>query len=412
MVRRTVCVFVLASVVVTGMAAAQDADPDVRLRFPPPSLRVGDVFRLDFRVRLQWELREFDPPSIFAGDEFELRRSRVGIEGHLFQDLEYEVDAELQDDEQPWRDAFVNYRRFRAAEIQAGRFKIPFGREQTTSIFNIDFAQRALASTELTSGREVGGMLHGRFGGDVLLYETGVFKHDGDYVAREGVQAGTTWVGRVVVGPWANGRSVLRRAELGVAATIGELPEGLNGLRGRTLSGYEFWAPVYVKGRRVRLGVEGGWTPGPVSVQGEYIRVSDERNGQGLGDVDLPDAVAHGWYLGGSWALTGERKAGGIEPRRPFLQGGAGAVEVAGRFETLRFGSAGTDGEPPFSNPRAANLLPNRDRILTIGVNWYLNRFGRITVNGMREWIQDPERSPELGLTRFSSYVVRLQFVL
>ena len=60
----------------------------------------------------------------------------------------------------------------------------------------------------------------------------------------------------------------------------------------------------------------------------------------------------------------------------------------------MRFGSAGTGGEPPFTNPRAANILPNRDRALTLGGNWYLNRFGRIAFNAVRETIQDPLRSP------------------
>lgn len=112
-----------------------------------------------------------------------------------------------------------------------------------------------------------------------------------------------------------------------------------------------------MKGRRLRLGVDGRWTPGPVSVQAEYIRVSDERSGQRLGDVDLPSAIAQGWYVSGTWAITGDNKsAGSIDPSRPFPTKGIGAVELAGRFEELRFGSAGTGDEPPFTNPRAANI--------------------------------------------------------
>jgi phosphate-selective porin len=89
-----------------------------------------------------------------------------------------------------------------------------------------------------------------------------------------------------------------------------------------------------------------------------------------------------------------------------------GAVELAARLEELRFGSVRTGGEPPSSSPRATNILANRDRILTLGVNWYLNRFGRVTVNGTREDLQDPRRTPILGRTRFWGAVLRLQFVL
>jgi phosphate-selective porin OprO/OprP len=148
-------------------------------------------------------------------------------------------------------------------------------------------------------------------------------------------------------------------------------------------------------------------------VQAEYIRVSDERNGQGLGDVDLPDAIAQGWYLTGAWVLTGENKSGGsVNPSRPFPTEGMGAVELAARIEELEFSSDGTGGEPPFANPRAANILPNRDRILTVGVNWYLNPFVRITANGTREDLLDPARTPIAGRTRFWGAVLRLQFVM
>ena len=95
-----------------------------------------------------------------------------------------------------------------------------------------------------------------------------------------------------------------------------------------------------------------------------------------------------------------------------FALDGAGAFEVAARIEEMRFGSAGTGGEPPFTNPRAANILPNRDRALTLGGNWYLNRFGRIAFNAVRESIQDPLRSPLPDRTTFWSGILRLQFVM
>lgn len=414
MFRRALWMCVLAALPCT--AAAQQPEPEpqprVRVRWPAPSLRIGDVFRIDLRVRLHGDFRDYSPDLPLEGDTFLFRRARVALEGYLFRDVEYEFDAELRDRDRPWRDVLVNYRRFRAAEVRAGRFKIPFSREQLTGVFGINFVERSLIAAQLAPARDRGVAVHGRLAGDVLRYETGLFRHDGDNSRFAGEGADRTWAGRVVVAPLAGGRRRWRSAEFGAAATIGDVPEGLNGLRGRTLSGYTFADPVYVNGRRVRLGVEAGWEPGPASVEAEYIRVRDQRNGQGLGDVDLPDAVAQGWYLSGTWALTGERKAGGIEPRRGLFRGGAGAIELAARIEELRFGSAGTAGEPPFSNPRAANLLQNRDRILTLGVNWYLNRFGRVTVNATREQIQDPARSPVLDRTTFWGAVCRLQFVL
>ncbi|MCA1560354.1 MAG: OprO/OprP family phosphate-selective porin [Acidobacteria bacterium] len=388
--------------------------PPVRFLFrKPPSLRIGDEFRMDFRVRLQSDIRDFRPDLPIDGDTFVFRRARVGIQGRVYDDLEYEVDAELRDTDAPWRNVFLNYRRFRVAEVQGGRFKMPFGRDQLSGMFNINFLERSLIGSYLAPGRDEGAMVHGQFADGIVAYETGVFRSDGDNShLEESPGAGRTWAGRVVVAPLARKRRRWRSLEVGAAATSGTLPEGLNSLTGRTLSGYRFVEPVYVRGRRVRLGLEGGWAPGPFSVQAEYTRVNDQRNGQGLGDVDLTDAVSQGWYLSGTWALTGERKAGGIEPRRPLFQGGIGAVELGARIEAMRFGSGVEGDEPPFANPRAANLLENRDRILTLGVNWYLNLFGRVSFNATREDIKDPARSPVLDRTRFWGAALRLQFVL
>jgi phosphate-selective porin OprO/OprP len=405
--RRLVSMLVLA--LLPGAAAAQQ-QPDVRVDFPPPSIRIGE-FRAELLVRLHVDARDFDPE--LDENEVEFRRARVALAGRLYDDLEYEFDADLRDRERPWRDVFLNYRRFRAAEIQVGRFKMPFGLDQNTGIFNLNFMERSLIGSQLSPARDRGVMVHGRLARDTVAYQTGIFRRDGDSTRFAGPSVDATWAGRVELTPWENSRGGLRSAQIGVNATSGTLFEGLYGLRGETLSGTDFADPYYVRGRRLRLGVDWRWTPGPISVQAEYIRVSDERNGQGLGDVDLPDAIAQGWYLQGTWAITGEDKGNGtIDPAKPFLTDGIGAVELAARFEELRFGSAGTGGEPPFANPRAANILPNRDRILTLGVNWYLNQFGRVMVNGTRETLQDPLRTPIPGQTRFWGVGLRLQFVL
>ena len=253
-------------------------------------------------------------------------------------------------------------------------------------------------------------MVHGRVAGDRLRYQGGWFLHDGDnslFVEDleqneflEEPPVDNTIAGRVELTPWEPTRGLLRRLQFGANFTRGVVDDGLFGMRGRTVREFTFFEPMYVSGERIRLGVDALWTPGPFSVSAEYNRLTDQRNGQGVGDVDLPDVIAQGWYLAGTWALTGERKAGGIEPRHPLFQGGAGAVEVVARFDELRFSSDGTAGEPPFTNPRAANILPNRDRVITLGSNWYLNRYGRVLFNAVRETIQDPLRSPLSDRTR------------
>lgn len=63
------------------------------------------------------------------------------------------------------------------------------------------------------------------------------------------------------------------------------------------------------------------------------MRVTDERRGQSVDDTDLSPAVAAGWYVSGTWAVTGEAKAKGLDaPPRPFFRGGPGVIEVAARW--------------------------------------------------------------------------------
>jgi phosphate-selective porin len=189
-----------------------------------------------------------------------------------------------------------------------------------------------------------------------------------------------------------------------------QLPEGFPALRGRTQLDASFYRPdFWVKGHRRRIGVEARWRPGPFSFKGEYIRLTDERLGQSVEDTDLSALLATGWYISGTWAVTGENKADGLDsPRRPLFRGGFGALEVAARVERLSFGSVATDGVPSTS-PRADVVLGNADRADTIGVNWYANRWIKIQFNLIRERIAD---QPGPCQPDFWSRVVRFQFSL
>ena len=110
--------------------------------------------------------------------------------------------------------------------------------------------------------------------------------------------------------------------------------------------------------------------------------------------------------------MTGDAKTRPVKPDADFLRGGIGAVEVAGRFERLWYDSFSGSQLPALRNPRAENILPSGDRVLTLGVNWTLNRFVKLQVNVIRERVEDVERSPVPNDAAFWSRVVRLQFVL
>jgi phosphate-selective porin OprO/OprP len=142
--------------------------------------------------------------------------------------------------------------------------------------------------------------------------------------------------------------------------------------------------------------------------------LTEERVGQSVEDSDLPPLRAHGWYVSGTWALTGDRKADGLDAtEHPIFQGGVGAVELAVRVERLTFDSAtSTSTSEPSTSPRADVILGNSNRAVTIGANWYLNRWIKVQFNLIRETLTDPEQGPLPDRSSFWSRAVKLQFTL
>jgi phosphate-selective porin OprO/OprP len=370
-------------------AGAVPAVGQIRMTFEKrPSLQIGDVFTADIRFKSQVDFRDFaDEPGTVSKPLVDLHRTRIGLEGTLFKAVQYQIEGELSDASQPWRDVYVQTRAFLGLQVRGGQFKIPFSLDQLTSSMDLDFNYRSLAATFLAPGRDVGVVAFGRAMKDVVRYQTGVFKHGGDNVReseRTDAQADRTYAGRVVVRPWNASRTLFRTLSAGVAFTTGRLPAGPNGVRGKTVPGDAFFQHLFVNGNRQRIGGEFQWRPGPVGLQGEFIQTRDQRFGQGIDNQDLPNAYARGWYTSGTWLLTGERKRDSVEPRRPFWRGGIGAFEIAGRLERLSAWSPGVN-DGSFSSPRSPWVMPRADNVWTGGVNWYWNDYVKLQANIIRE---------------------------
>jgi phosphate-selective porin OprO/OprP len=418
--------YIVAVLLVAGSPAAAQNAPDAPKKAgltwrDQPSVSAGP-FRLDVHAKVQSDFRRADQDLDDAGGLYETNLKRVGVEARFTNRLTFEVERELRK-QNPWRNVFVNVEFANALELRAGKFKMPFAYEELTGIVNLDFAYRTLLTQTISPARDVGVMAHGRFFRRVLNYQVGVFRHDGENARSKeplfllpGEQAPKSQrsvAARVVVEPFRHtpGPRDLRRLFVGAAVTSSETPEGLNSLRGRSLFGTEFAERMYVLGTRRRIGTEVIWLPGPFSVKSEYMRANEQRKRQGILDDDISDFVSSGWYLSGTWSITGEQKEGNIEPKKPLFQGGLGAVELAVRFERIRFASALKEGTS-FLTPRADPLLGNAESIFTVGVNWYLNKWGRVVVNGIREAFEDPERTAIPGRTSGWAAVTRLQFAM
>jgi len=365
-----------------------------------PSVSVGDWLRVDFRARLQGDVRRSDAPMADEESGLDTGRRRLGIEGRVGRVFDYQVEYELGSHE--WRDVYLDYRQFRAVRLKAGTFKLPFGLDETTSAANLDFIYRARISSRLAPGRDRGVAAHGRVLGNIVSYEAGVFHHDGDNARPSNsvrVFGGRTTAARVVARPFEGSKSPLASLQAGGAISSTQVPLGFPAVRARTVFGVSFYdSDVWVKGRRQRTGLEARWRPGRASLQSEYIRLTDERRGQSVEDGDLSPLIGHGWYVSGTYALTGKRNRFGI-------------VGLAARYETLSFASKGAK-EEASTSARADAVLGNTDRATTIGVSWQVNRWIKVQANVIREDIQRPSMGPLPGRPAFWSRAFRLQLAI
>lgn len=387
------------------------------------SLEYGKKVRLDFRSKIRGEVRASDAAiTKEALDELDIPRRRVGFDGQVLNAVKFKVDREIESTNSvgtptpPWRDVYFDITQLEEVQFRYGQFKMPFSLDENTGSGDLDFAYRSTTATLLAPGRARGWMVHGDTFGRVFGYEYGVFRTDGNnaivHTSEKRVNAGETTAWRVTIEPLRGVSSPLADVHVGYGRTSGDLPEGISGIKGRTVLGADFYKPeFYVFGRRERRGFEFQWLPGPASVKMESITLTEERKGESVYDTDLSPYQVKAWYVSGSYAFTGETKSRGLDkPRHPLFQGGFGALEAAVRVERITFGSIQTG--VGSKSPRADVLPSNTDDILAFSGNWYPNRWIKVQMSVSKETFTDPSIVYKTlrPTPSFWSQVLRIQF--
>ena len=388
----------------------------VKFRWRSAALEYGRKVRIDFRTRLRAETRASDAAIVKDSiNDLDIPRKRIGVDGQVMGALAFKVDREL-DDTDPWRDVYVDVTKLGEAQLRYGQFKIPFSLDETTSSLDLEFAYRSTTATLLAPSRAKGWMAHGDTFDRAIRYEYGVFDSDGsNAIVRTSVQrtnAGETKAWRITSEPLHGLGGPLADMHFGYARTSSDVPEGESGIKGRTVLGADFYKGDFlVFGRRQRKGYEFRWLPGPASLKAESITLTEERKGESVENTDLSPYQAKGWYVSGSYILTGEKKSiGPNRPNRPLGQGGFGAVEVAVRVEKLTFGSIATG--VGSKSPRADILPSATDQVRAFSANWFPNRWIKVQMSMFKEELSDPS-SIEKALRptpTFWTRVLRIQF--
>jgi phosphate-selective porin len=399
-------------VLILGIADPATAQPaterqkDHAVRWDDGSIRFGDSVRIDPKVRVQGDIRLWDDDAPID-DRFSWGSRRVGVDGELFNRVQFQVERAFQDDDDDdtaWRDVFVDVRVNRALQVRGGRFKLPFSLERNTSRDELDFIQRATAVRALSPARDTGVMVHGRLANRVVAYEAGVFQHADGFDLTDDPNSwsglGSTLAGRLMVSPIRDkDDGPTRDLEFGVALVRNTMPEGLNSVVGRSFNDERVFERMNVNGQRTRLGAEGVWRGRRVTLKGELLQLTDQRLQQSVAGEDLSDLVLRGGYITAVVRVFGEAGRRGQ------------AVDIAARVDRLTLGSA-DDTDEPFTNPRAEHVAPLAKNTWTFGGNWQVHRWVRVQANLIREALVDSLGVRDINTEPSWTAVMRFQFAL
>ncbi len=344
--------------------------------------------------------RETDAARDFSDGAY-FRRARLGIEGTIARDFNYRLMLELggSGTEGPTRinDVFIAYTGFAPFTIQLGAFSPPANMDDGTSVDSSLLIERATPS-ELS--RTLGGA-DGRIGLGVrgsgprwmgaltlttrTVNDAEVFDSQLAVVARFAGLIARSEDYNVHAG--FSGTHVFEPADQGSSATGARTPIRFRDRPEIRVDSTRLIDTGTIDADSAYVaGVELGANWKNFYLQGENFWFGIARPGAS----PLPDPSFGGYYVQGSWLITGESRrydpaTGAFQAPRPLVPftayGGTGAWELALRYSQMDLnyheGFAGFE-------PLADGVRGGEQSIWTFGLSWYMNPSVRLLFNYLR----------------------------
>ncbi|NQT94338.1 MAG: hypothetical protein HQ559_16385 [Lentisphaerae bacterium] len=258
------------------------------------------------------------------------------------------------------KDVYIGVKCPSLGTICAGNKNMALSLDDTTSSRHITFIERALPTTaDITPYWQMGVSLHNSLLDDTLHYQVGIY-NDGNGGYSQGPSLG--YGGRVSVQPVADDNLAVH---VGTGAWYRDLDEAAFSTRPEL-----HMAPAHIGGSLpsdavVAFALETGVSVGPAHAQAEYVGAYVDA-AEGSADANIG-----GYYVQAGVFLTGEHRRirdtwQRVKPKENFAPGtGIGAWELKARYSNLDLNNGGMSG--------------GVENNVTVGVNWYLNPYARVT---------------------------------
>lgn len=360
---------------VAAPAAAQDAKPTHAEAWPPrivfangTELAATGNFHYDYN---DYSGQGYGTPATTFEDDDAFRRKEFGFnlkrKGYYDVAVAYDFEAEV------WMDVALRLETKPlfgkdVGKIRAGQFKLPVGFEGFTSTRAGSFMETSLPTQAFYESRRVG--VEWDFERPKYLWNVGYFWGND----LQGNNPGDTLALRAA---WTPMKAAGNVVHLGASFSQENPDSEINGLGVTVYPSARWRAKPEGSLTTVRLvdsgtlsrvdriqreGLEALWIHGPWSAQTEYLRQKTTR------DNGLPSYSADGWYVFGSWMITGESRtynAGNVGNPAPANQ--YGAWELLARYSHIDLNNDGIAG--------------GTEDNWTVGVNGYFSKYFRLQAN-------------------------------
>jgi len=387
-------------------------------------------------------------------DGSNFRRARFGVDGRLFKDFDYSLIYEFggsgAEDAGHIQEAWVQYTGFRPLRIRLGAFEPNIGLAAAVSTSQMPLMERPgpaevarnVAAGDSRSALQV--TANGVWGdGDTGLAArwlasgaiTGnvvsTFNSAATAFSAQSADEQTAIIGRFAVAPFnstnwqahlgVNAQRVIQPNDTGAANAV-RYPVQLRDRPELRLDGARLVDTGAIDAKKVSvLGFEAAAQTGSLLIEGEYFKYRIDRRITGAARPS--DPRFNGWYVMGTWVLTGESRPYNPAEGRfdaPKMNynfnpeaGTWGAFEIAARYSDLdlNYHDCGAAVATPASPAACFDAVRGGEqKIVTLGANWYLNPDIRLMLNFQRV---DVNRFNAAGVQvgqKYNAVALRSQF--